>query len=765
MYFMKRIHLYILCSLSVITGTLFSCNPVKHLQKGEQLYVGGEVKLQPPPKHAKSIRKDLEGMLRPIPNKTFLGMRPGLFFYNISKKPTGKGLNYLLHEKWGTPPVLASDLNLDANEKILQNHLQNIGFFHSDVQGDSVSKRRKVKAIYTVNPGLRYTIHQVYFPKDSFPLDREIYNIRKNSLLRPKEYYSLDMIKAERERINDTLKNKGYFYFVPDDIIMQVDSTLKGEADIYVKVKQTTPEAALKTYSINHINIYTNYTLSQDSALRSDSGYDFHHLHIIDPQHLYRPSIFERSVFFDPGKLYTLEDHNLTLQRLVNLGTFKFIKAEFEKVDTNSDSGYLNTNIYLTPYKRRSIRLEISGNSRSNNYVGSSANLSWQDRNFFKGAERLQIGMSGGFETQVGGQQDASNTYSFSPTATLTVPRFVTPFNVINTSRVAVPQTRFKLNYELLNRKNYYTLNSFNFQAGYHWKESDKKTHTLNIIDINYVRPGHQTPRFREILNQDPTLKRSFQKQLILGTSYDYEYTDQFEKFKKNNIYFNGHLDISGNLAGLLAGSHTVDNPAEIYGVAFSQYVKVSGDIRDYLHLNQEGLTWANRLFAGWGYSYGNSYSIPYVKQFFIGGSNSIRGFRARTLGPGSYHTEETGFQANEAGDIKLEANSELRTNLFSIVKGAVFVDAGNIWLLRSDTSRPGAKFKLGSTLQQLAVSAGVGLRFDVSLFVLRFDLAFPLRKPWLPKGERWVTDQIDFGNKQWRKENLVLNIAIGYPF
>lgn len=735
------------------------------MQKGEQLYVGGKVKLKPPPKHAKSIRKDLEELLRPIPNKKILGMRPGLFFYNISKKPTGKGLNYLLHEKWGEPPVLASDLNLESNIKILQNHLQNIGFFHADVQGDSISKNRKVTAIYTINSGKRYTIHKIYFPKDTLQLDREIYSIRKKSLLHPDKYYDLDLIKEERERIKDTLKNKGYFYFIPNDIIMQVDSTLNGQADIYVKVKRTTPEAALKVYSINHINIYTNYSLDHDSTLQKDSGYNYHHLHIIDPENLYRPSVFERSVFFEPGKLYTLEDHNLTLQRLVNLGTFKFIKAEFERVDSASDKGYLNANIYLTPYKRKSIRLEITGNSRSNNYVGSSANLSWQDRNFFKGAERLQLEMSGGFETQVGGQQDASNTYSFSPAATLTAPRFVTPFNFINTSRVAVPQTRFKLKYELLNRKNYYTLNSFNFQAGYHWKESDKKTHTLNIIDINYVRPAHQTPRFEEILKQDPTLKRSFQKQLILGTSYDFEYTNQFEMDKKNNLYFNGHLDVSGNLAGLFAGSHDVDHPAKISDVPFSQYVKVSGDIRNYLHLNHKGLTWANRLFAGWGYSYGNSYSIPYVKQFYIGGSNSVRGFRARTLGPGSYHTDSTGFQANEAGDIKLEANSELRANLFSIVKGAVFIDAGNIWLLRSDPYRPGAKFSLRSALQQLAVSAGVGLRFDVSLFVLRFDLAFPLRKPWLPQGERWVTDQIDFGSKEWRKKNLVLNIAIGYPF
>lgn len=751
--------------LFIITVLLCSCNPVKYLHKDEQLYVEGKVKLEPPPKHAKSIRKEMQSLLRPIPNTSILGMRPMLFLYNISKKPTGKGLNYLLHEKWGQPPVLASSLHLDANEQILRSHLQNIGFLHADVRGDSVSKNRRVKAIYMIKGGTRYVINKVIFPQDSLPVNRAIDKTEKKTLLHPKAFYNLDIIKNERNRIADSMKNGGYYYFNADNLIMQVDSTLNGKVNIYIKVKPETSGLALKPYIIKRVNVYTNYSLNRDSVLRKDTGYEYRGLRIIDPQHLYRPSIFSRSVFLDTGEVYTLNDHHLTLQRLVNLGTFKFVNTAFERIRAKGDTGFLNANIYLTPYKRRSIRFELNGNSRSNNYVGSAVNVNWQDRNFFKGAERLQLQMSGGFETQVGGVQDASNTYTFSPGATLTIPRFVTPFNFINASRVAVPQTQFNVNYELLNRKNYYTLNSFNLQAGYHWRESDKKTHTLNLMDINYVLPAHLTPQFENILGQNPIMAQSFKKQFILGTSYDFQYTDQFEKDKKDNIYFDGHLDMSGNVAGLIAGKHDVNNPAKIEGVPFSQYVKVSGDFRNYWHLNQKGLTWANRLFMGWGYSYGNSYSLPYVKQFFIGGSNSLRGFRAGTLGPGSYHTNETSFQANEAGDIKLEANSELRMNLIGIVKGAVFVDAGNIWLLRADSSQPGAQFQLNDALQQLAVNAGVGLRFDVSFFVLRFDLAFPLRKPWLPEGQRWVVNQIDFSGKQWRKENLILNIAIGYPF
>ncbi len=744
----------------------YSCSPEKHLQKGQALYTGASIAFEPDTGTAPKLEDELEGLLRPKPNASFLGMYPKLFFYNISKKPKGKGLNYLLHEKWGEPPVLASSLNLTANENILQNHLQNNGFFQAMVTGDSTQRHRKVEAKYLVDAGRRYLISRVFFPEDSTILiNREIDSTKGKTLLKPGDFYDLDVIKAERVRIKDTLKNKGYFYFTPDNLIVKVDSTLNGKVDMYLRVKEDAPPAALEKYYINDINVFANYSLGKDSLLRSMKGASYEGLNVIDPKHLFRPSIFSRAIYLTPGKLYTLADHELTLSRLVNLGAFKYVRVEFNPVDSGSGKGYLNTNVYLTPAKKKSLRLEITGNSRSNNYVGASANLSWRNRNIFKGAELFKLQLGGAFETQVGGDQDGSNTYSFSPGVSVEVPRFVTPFQVINLSRVKVPKTVLNINYELLHRQDYYNLNSFNLQAGYNWRQTSRITNTLHVFDVSYVLPSHLTPLFEDILKDDPTLQRSFRKQFILGTNYRFEYSDRLETKKSNNVYFIGQADVSGNLLGLFMGKHDHEHPATLFGSPFSQFLKVSADLRDYWHLNDRGLDWANRLFMGYGFSYGNSYSLPFVKQFFIGGSNSLRGFRARTLGPGNYHTERTGFQANEAGDIKLEINTELRFPIVSIVKGAVFADAGNIWLLRGDSTRPGAKFKMEEAFNQLAVDAGLGLRFDLSFFVLRFDLAFPLRKPWLPKGERWVIEQIDFGDKAWRKENIVLNIAIGYPF
>jgi outer membrane protein assembly factor BamA len=156
---------------------------------------------------------------------------------------------------------------------------------------------------------------------------------------------------------------------------------------------------------------------------------------------------------------------------------------------------------------------------------------------------------------------------------------------------------------------------------------------------------------------------------------------------------------------------------------------------------------------------------LPFIKQFFVGGTNSLRAFRSRSVGPGTYTpADQTNFLPDQSGDIKLELNTELRAKLFSIVNGAIFVDAGNVWLYNAETARPGGQFS-GQFLQQLAVGTGVGLRFDISILIVRLDVAFPLRKPYLPEGQRWVINQIDFGSGSWRSNNLVFNLGIGYPF
>jgi outer membrane protein assembly factor BamA len=265
----------------------------------------------------------------------------------------------------------------------------------------------------------------------------------------------------------------------------------------------------------------------------------------------------------------------------------------------------------------------------------------------------------------------------------------------------------------------------------------------------------------------DPTLANAIQKQFILGPNYTYNATTTTDLSRKHTYYYNGNIDLSGNLPGLLSGASYKDGDTkEILNAEFSQYLKTDHDIRYYNDLGR-GSSFAARLFMGFGYPYGNSKAIPFVKQYFAGGSAGLRAFRARSVGPGTFRAENIGedaIAADQTADIKLETNIEYRPKISGILNGAIFLDAGNIWLLREDSARHGAAIS-GDFLNEIAVGFGVGLRLDFSFFVLRGDLAFPLRKPWLPEGDRWVIDDIEFTSGIWRKENLVFNLAIGYPF
>jgi outer membrane protein assembly factor BamA len=278
------------------------------------------------------------------------------------------------------------------------------------------------------------------------------------------------------------------------------------------------------------------------------------------------------------------------------------------------------------------------------------------------------------------------------------------------------------------------------------------------------VNPINVTEDYLKAAEDNTTLLRAVEKQFILGSTYSFTYNSLLGNTPANGFYFNGVLDLSGNIAGLITKANVKKGDTiRIAGAPFSQYTKVDLDFRWYRRVGAGKTIWANRIITGIGIPYGNSSQLPYIKQFFSGGNNSVRAFRSRSIGPGTFFEPDPVTFFDQSGDIRLELNSELRVPLSGIIHGAVFVDAGNIWLFNEDTTKPGGKFS-GGFLNQLAVGAGVGLRFDFNFLVLRLDLATPLRKPWL-QDKRWVFNQFNLKNRDWRRENLVFNLAIGYPF
>jgi outer membrane protein assembly factor BamA len=756
-----------------------ACSNTKYLKPGQILYTGAEVKVNPDSAkkidNQKEIKATLEGKTRPKPNKSILGLKPKLWIYNIAGEPKKpKGIRNWLRNKVGEPPVLLNQVKLQYNNDVLTSYLISQGYLQSVVTGDTVIKDKKGEAVYTANTGDRYKMASITFPKDTGILTNDINKNAANSLLKPGNFYDLDAFKNERIRIDNDLKEQGFFYFNPDYILLQVDSTIgKSQVDVRVKVKDVAPDAALKPYTINQINVYPNYNLRRDSLLRKLQPVVHNDMNIYDDRNTFKPKVFDRLVFFKKGENYNRTDHNQSLNRMVNIGAFQDVRAEFLPVDSFKNN-QLNLNIFLTPLKKNSLSFSVTGTSKSNNFVGSEVTLTQTTRNVFRGAEQLDVSVSGGFETQVSGISQGMNSYSLTGEAKLTFPQFIVPFYKPSSTNAFIPKTIARLSYQLLQRGSLYGLNSFTGEFGYNWKENQYKEHNFNPISITYVQPTIDSARRVRLFDSIPGLRSTLEKQFIIGSKYNFTYTNQMETERRNNMFFYGSLETGGNLWGLFVKKNTAGERT-IFNTPLTQFVRLEADFRDYFKVNRN-VTWANRLNLGYGYAYGNSTSLPFVRQFFAGGSNDIRAFAARSLGPGTYRVDTTQF-ADQAGDIKIMLNSELRFKLVSILYGALFVDAGNIWLRKedlgrpaepgmpADPGRPGSGFKLSNALSEMAVGTGVGLRADAKIFVVRLDVAFPVRKPWLAPGERWVFDEVSLGNKAWRNENIIYNIGIGYPF
>lgn len=768
---------------SGMTAAVVSCSNTKFLKEGQMLYTGAEVNIENdtlPKKKKNELKAALEENLTPKPNSSFLGLRPKLYAYNATKEPKKeKGLRYWLKYKFGEEPVLLGDVDREFNKDIIVNYSENKGYFNAKAKYDTVSKNKKARVIYTLNPGAQYLISNVNFVQDSSLVNQEIQNLKEKTLLKAGNPFDLDVIKSERQRINDGLKDKGFYYFNPDNIIVQADSTVSKDhkVEMIVKLKDNTPKLATEQFTIDKVVVFPNYNLRDAKnglykiPMNPDSlqGYEYNDIYVVDPKKKFKPRMFDRALYFDKGDIYNRKDHNLSLNRLISLGVFKFVKNEFvvsDSLNHKFDAYYI-----LTPRELQSLRLEALGRTNSANYAGSELNLNWTQRNFFHGAEQFKASIYGAFDVQIGGPADAENIFRAGANAQLSIPRIVAPFN-FNSSSAFVPRTNIQIGYEFQNRTTLYTLNTFNASFGYQWKENVRKEHELKLIDVSYIDPANETPKFVALKKGNPYLQRITQQQLIFGPTYSYTYSTTMLP-RRNTFYYKGMLDLAGNITGLVTGANKKQgNEKTIFEVPFSQYAKIENDVRFY-HKFTEKTSFASRFIAGVAVPYGNSEHIPFSRQFFVGGSNSIRAFRARTLGPGSYDPRgENNTRAifDQAGDIKLELNAEYRANLYKFLNVAAFVDAGNIWLINDEidengiNTRPGGKFSK-EFLSEVAVGAGVGLRLDFSILILRLDLAMPLRVPYYEKGERWAFDRINFGDSSWRRDNLILNIAIGYPF
>jgi outer membrane protein assembly factor BamA len=749
---------------------IYSCSITKYIPQGERLYSGAtlEVKGDSTLKYRSDLKNELTTVLRPEPNSKFLGMHLGLFYYYKTQKEKPGFINRWLYKQIGEEPVYQSDVKPLEVEAILRNRLENKGFFYSTTSSAFSEKGIEASLSYNLKVAAPYQMASFKVDTMVSPMYEAVKQVTSTSNFTEKMHFDLSKMKLERQRIDTELKKKGYYNINSEFFIFQADTNQykNKNFDLYLKLKAEVPKKATVPYQIKHINIYPNYDLQDSTAIEADR---FNNKNYFQDSVFIKPKHLDRFITLNEGAYYDPQTSKNTARRLSSIGAYKYVNIQYKEIDSSlTDSlGALEANIFLSPLTERAIRTELQAVTKSNNFTGPNLALTYSNRNLFQGGEVFNISTNIGYETQFASGEDAGlNSIEFGLKGEVIYPRVLFPVKIDDDFfKYSIPKTKTTLAFNALSRSKLYTILSGSALFGYAWNANRFVSYEFNPISINYSWLAKTSPEFEEILEGNPSLKRSFDQQLIAGMTFAITYNGMIDTNNPNQFYLNTTIDVAGNSISLLGNATEPGEPKEVIGLQYAQYAKADVDFRFHHNFGEnKSQTIATRLFAGYGLAYGNSEVIPYVKQYFSGGPYSVRAFRIRSLGPGTYNEEDDinsdGTFFDQTGNIRLEANIEYRFPLFSFFKGAVFADAGNVWnsvsnpVFVDEEGNETDKFT-SNFINELGMGTGFGLRIDVQGFVIRFDLAAPFHDPSLPEGERF-----DF-----KFDKPVLNFAIGYSF
>lgn len=762
--------------LLLLTGMLLllqSCNIKRFIPEDELLYKGAELEFisEDEIERKKELKSQLQALIKPQPNSSFLGTDIGLYYHYKAQQESPGFINKFLNRKIGEEPVYLSDAHPVQTEQIMVNRLENSGYFFSrvDYTVEEYPDKKTGKIFYRIHlPEEPYVLENYAVESDSLMIYRQIQQTLGDAIPEPGTPFDLTELKLERERIDRELKTQGYYNFSADFLIFEADTNQydRKKFDLFIRLKKDVPEEGIKPYIVKDINVYPNFVIGSDDLERDTTV--FNNKNYIQNEEFFEPEKLDPFIVLEEGELYDPVASSRTSRRLTSIGAYKFVNIRYEVIDSLSTEklGYLQANIYLSPLNKRAIRAELQAVTKSNSFAGPHLALTYSNRNLFHGGEILNLTANVGYETQLsGGNQPGQTSTQLGLEADLIFPRMLFPIDINeNWFDYSIPKTRINAGIEYMNRSNLFSLTSVSSSFGYIWRANRYVTHEFDPISVHYVQLSNTTQRFEDILDDNAFLRRSFEQQFIAGLNYTFLYNGMVDAQDTHQFFFNSNLNLAGNLLNLLSGGET---PKTFLGAEFAQFAKIDGDFRYHFNFAADQKI-ATRLYAGLGVPYGNSDIIPFSRQFFAGGPYSVRAFQIRRLGPGSYRPEgENISYYDQMGNIKLEANLEYRFPVYSFLKGAVFADAGNIWNteknlpvsdepLTDEQEELIEKGTFGSEfLDEIAVGVGAGLRVDIQSFVIRLDLAFPTRTPWFPEGERW----------ELRLKDPVLNFAVGYPF
>ena len=749
--------LFLIYILSVLQG----CGIDKFIPEGELLYTGSTLEITNDSliENQRSMKSELKSTLRPEPNKKSLNRYFGLHSYYKNQKEKPGFINKWIYKKIGEEPIYQSNVETIEIEQTLINRLENNGYFYSKAASNwqENEKKKTAFATYTVIVNKPYKLATYQLDTIAETISDAIKKSVDTTKFSNGMRFDLSAMKSERERIDGELKNNGFYNFNSEFLIFEADTNQyeNRQFDLFLKLKKEVPKKALIPYKISKINVYSNYDIQRDS-LRKDT-LRYHNKNFIEVENFFKPEKLDPFIQLEEGQLYNSETSRNTARRISSIGVYKFVNIQYEEKPLHeTDSiGFLEANIFLSPLTKMAIRAELQAVTKSNSFAGPALELTYSNRNFFNGGETLNLSTNVAYEVQFGGNQPKQSNTSVGFKSELIFPRVIFPYSFgDNFFKYSVPKTKTSLTIDFLDRTDYFTILSGQGQFGYIWNENKFTTHEINPISVNYTNLLKTSDEFDQILEDNPFYKKSFDQQFIAGLNYSFTYNGMLDNQNKHQFYVNTTYDMAGNILSLF-GKNQGEDPSTILGLEYAQYVKADMDFRYHFNFGKDQKI-ATRLFGGYGYAYGNSDVLPYVKQYYSGGPNGVRAFHIRSLGPGTYTNPDNGDDTyiDQTGNIRLEANLEYRFPIFSYLKGALFVDAGNVWLSEESVDLPGGKFT-SDFYKQLGIGAGIGARVDVQGFVIRFDWAAPINDPSLPEGERFDV----------RIDETIFNFAIGYPF
>ena len=758
-----------------------SCNPTKYVPKGESLLIENHIII-----NNDSVKKsEILPYLKQKPNKKILGLRFHLGLYDLSNiKKEHWPHNWL--RNIGEEPVIFDPYATVKSKDQIKTYLSSKGYFDGHVMETIETSNRKSKVYYNIDLRRAYSVNNLYYEIADTGLTKIILSDSINCMIERGKPYDADILKAERGRLERTVRDMGFYSFSGENIYFRIDSTIGNrKVNIYYGVKKQLKYDANNNqilvantrFSVRNIYIYPDYIPKE--VIEGGEAFQ-HSLDTINYKgyffitNLKRPIInYEliiQALYVKPGAIFNVTNTERSQAHLMSFKTYRLVNIRYNEQDEDltmpESIRVLDCVIQLTPYSQQSFTVEVEGTNSGGN-LGGALNFLYQNKNLLHGAEQFNLKLKGAYEAFPQSKSDIKSTQQYGVETSLRLPSFFLPF-VKKESFIKKydPTTTIQAAYNYQNLP-VFTRTVANATFGYLWKAGDFRTHIVNPLQLNLVRlPFIDPDYYAKVIEKSSYLINSYKNVMIAGGTYSYIFNNQRIKKSKDNWFFRFNAEAAGNLLHVfkkLTNSEVIRdslfNHYNIFGQPFAQFVRTDIDVR-YNRIINDVSSVVYRGFFGIGIPYKNSLAMPFERQYFEGGANGIRGWQVRSLGPGSFVPDSSKF-IYQTGDIKLEANIEYRFKLFWVLEGALFADAGNIWAIKDDKDRPGAQFRINSFYKDIAVGTGFGMRFDFRFVLLRTDLGFKVRDPKYQDNSKWIFSRAD----SKFSDIAAVVISIGYPF